>query len=276
MIGDPSFKTDERNLLDEETLNKNIEGIKSQLSKFINTDNGEALMLNNHDWISYDFYHLYKNHNCTLQMGGSDQWGNITTGTELVRRMGGGKAFAISTPLITKADGSKFGKSQSGNIWMNPELTSPYKFYQFWLNRSDDEAEEYIKKFTFLDKETVFALIAEHKEEPHLRLLQKRLAEEVTTMVHSKEDLDNAIEASGILFGKATFDVLNNLTGKELSEIFEGVPSFEIEKSKIEEGIDIVDFLSGETGILSSNGEARRSLKENAISINKAKVALDT
>lgn len=323
MVGDPTGKSDERNLLDEETLNKNIEGIKKQISKFIDFEEKDgALLLNNFDWVGkmsflefirdvgkhltvnymmakdsvkkrletgisftefsyqliqgFDFYHLYKNHNCTLQMGGSDQWGNITTGSELVRRMDGGKAYAMTTPLITKADGGKFGKSEGGNVWMNPELTSPYKFYQFWLQRADDEAEEFIKKFTFLDKETVFKLIADHKEAPHQRLLQNTLADEVTIMVHSKEDLEMAKEASKILFGKATFEALNKFNAKELSEIFEGVPSFEIAKADIENGLDIVEFLADKTGIQKSNGEARRSLKENAISINKSKVKMDT
>ncbi len=322
MVGDPSGKSDERNLLDEATLNHNIEGIKKQISKFLDFDEKDgAILLNNYDWVGkmsflefirdvgkhltvnymmakdsvkkrietgisftefsyqliqgFDFFHLYKNHNCTLQMGGSDQWGNITTGTELVRRMAGGKAFAFTTPLIVKADGGKFGKSEGGNVWMNAALTSPYKFYQFWLNRSDKEAEEYIKKFTFLDKETVFKLIAEHQEAPHQRLLQNTLADEVTTMVHSKEVLETAKEASKILFGKATFEALNKFNSNELQEIFEGVPSFEISKEDLTEGIDIVDFLASNTGILSSNGEARRSLKENSISINKAKVKAD-
>jgi tyrosyl-tRNA synthetase len=323
MVGDPSGKSDERNLLDEATLNHNIEGIKKQISKFLDFEEKDgALLLNNFDWVGkmsflefirdvgkhltvnymmakdsvkkrietgisftefsyqliqgFDFHHLYKHHNCTLQMGGSDQWGNITTGSELVRRMDGGKAYAITTPLITKADGGKFGKSEGGNVWMDKNLTSTYKFYQFWLQRSDDEAEEYIKKFTFLDKETVFKLIADHKEAPHQRLLQNTLADEVTTMVHSADDLEMAKEASKILFGKATFDALNKFNAKELAEIFEGVPSFEIAKADIESGLDIVEFLADKTQIQKSNGEARRSLKENAISINKAKVKMDT
>ncbi len=323
MIGDPSFKSDERNLLDEETLQKNIVGIKKQLARFLDFDKKDgALLLNNYDWVGkmsflefirdvgkhltvnymmakdsvkkrietgisftefsyqliqgFDFFHLFKNYNCTLQMGGSDQWGNITTGTELVRRMAGGKAYAMTTPLIVKADGGKFGKSEGDNFWLNSEMTSPYKFYQFWLRRSDAEAEEYIKKFTFLDKETVFKLIAEHQEAPHLHLLQKRLAEEVTLMVHSKEDLENAIAASKVLFDKiATFETLNKFSKKDFSEIFEGVPSFSMSKNDIADGLDIVDFLASNTGIMKSNGEARRSLKENAISINKAKVKLD-
>lgn len=323
MVGDPSGKSDERNLLDEATLNHNIEGIKKQISKFLDFNEKDgSLLLNNFDWVGkmsflefirdvgkhltvnymmakdsvkkrietgisftefsyqliqgFDFLHLYKNYNCTLQMGGSDQWGNITTGSELVRRMDGGKAYAMTTPLITKADGGKFGKSEGGNVWMDKNLTSPYKFYQFWLQRSDAEAEEYIKKFTFLDKETVFKLIAAHQEAPHQRLLQNTLADEVTIMVHSKEDLEMAKEASKILFGKATFEALNKFNATELSEIFEGVPSFEIAKADIENGLDIVEFLADKTGIQNSNGEARRSLKENAISINKTKVKMDT
>lgn len=322
MVGDPSGKTDERNLLDEETLNKNILGLKKQLSKFLDFDEkGGSLLLNNFDWVGkmsflefirdvgkhltvnymmakdsvkkrietgisftefsyqliqgYDFYHLYKNHNCTLQMGGSDQWGNITTGSELVRRMDGGKAYAFTTPLITKADGGKFGKSEDDNIWMDENLTSTFKFYQFWLQRKDTEAEEYIKKFTFLDKETVFKLIDEHKEAPHLRILQKKLAEELTVMVHSKEALEKAISSTNVLFDKkATFDSLNEFNTREFEEIFEGHSTFEVSKKDIEEGIDIVDFLASKTGILKSNGEARRSLKENSISLNKAKISL--
>jgi len=208
-------------------------------------------------------------------MGGSDQWGNITTGSELVRRMDGGKAYAFTTPLITKADGGKFGKSEDDNIWMDENLTSTFKFYQFWLQRKDTEAEEYIKKFTFLDKETVFKLIDEHKEAPHLRILQKKLAEELTVMVHSKEALEKAISSTNVLFDKkATFDSLNEFNTREFEEIFEGHSTFEVSKKDIEEGIDIVDFLASKTGILKSNGEARRSLKENSISLNKAKISL--
>jgi len=322
MVGDPSGKTDERNLLDEKTLNKNIDGIKKQISKFLDFEEKDgAILLNNFDWVGkmsflefirdvgkhltvnymmakdsvkkrietgisftefsyqliqgYDFYHLYKNHNCTLQMGGSDQWGNITTGSELVRRMDGGKAYAMTTPLITKADGGKFGKSEGGNIWMDANLTSTFKFYQFWLQRTDVEAEEYIKKFTFLAEETINKLIAKHQEAPHLRVLQNKLADEVTVMVHSKEALEQAKDATRVLFDKkATYETLNKYNETEFAEIFEIFPIFELDKKDIEEGLDIVEFLSGKTGILNSNGEARRSLKENSISINKAKVSM--
>jgi tyrosyl-tRNA synthetase len=222
----------------------------------------------------YDFYHLYKNYNCRLQMGGSDQWGNITTGTELVRRMGGeeSKAYAMTCPLITKADGSKFGKSEGGNIWLDADKTSVYKFYQFWLNTSDVDAEKYIKIFTFLDKETIESLIAEHQEAPHLRVLQKRLAAEVTTFVHSKEALDKAIEASNILFGNSTADDLKHLDSETFLEVFDGVPQAEISISELENGLDIVTVLNEKSGFMKSNGEARRALSENSISVNREKV----
>ncbi|MBP6414767.1 MAG: tyrosine--tRNA ligase, partial [Bacteroidia bacterium] len=223
----------------------------------------------------YDFYHLHKHYNCLLQMGGSDQWGNITTGTELVRRMNVGedtKAFAMTCPLITKADGSKFGKSEGGNVWLTADKTSVYKFYQFWLNTTDVDAEKYIKIFTFLDKETIDKLIATHHEAPHLRVLQKKLAEEVTTFVHSKEDLDKAIQASAILFGNATSDDLKQLDEATFLEVFDGVPQAEISRNDIENGIDMVSVLNEKTGFLKSNGEARRALSANSISINKEKV----
>lgn len=220
----------------------------------------------------YDFLHLYKNYNCTLQMGGSDQWGNITTGTELVRRKAGGKAYAITCPLITKADGTKFGKTEGGNIWLDKSRTSPYKFYQYWLNASDADAENYIKIFTFLTKEEIDALIKEHKETPHLRLLQKRIAEEVTVLVHSKEDLANAQRASQILFGKSTSEDLLQLDNATFLDVFDGVPQAQMEKSALVEGVDIVAALAGEGRLLKSNGEARRALKENSISVNKTKV----
>jgi tyrosyl-tRNA synthetase len=224
----------------------------------------------------YDFYHLNKEYNCLLQMGGSDQWGNITTGTELVRRMNvdndeRSKAYAMTCPLITKADGSKFGKSEGGNVWLTADKTSPYKFYQFWLNTSDVDAEKYIKIFTFLDKETIDAIIAEHNEAPHLRVLQKRLAEELMLLVHSKEDLDSAIFASGAFFSKDMSD-LKTLNENQLAEIFEGSPQAEVAVSDLIEGIAIVDLLNEKTGFLASNGEARRALKENSISVNKEKV----
>ena len=326
MIGDPSGKSSERNLLDEETLNKNIEGMKNQLAGFLDfssTSPNAAELVNNFDWMKnlsfldfardigkhitvnymmskdsvrnrlnpdakegmsfteftyqliqgYDFLHLYAKNNCKLQMGGSDQWGNITTGTELIRRKVQGKAFAITCPLITKADGSKFGKSEGGNIWLDAERTSPYKFYQYWLNASDTDAEKYIKIFTFLDKETVEELINEHNEAPHLRLLQKKVATEVTQMVHSKDALDNAIKASNILFGQSTADDLKSLDEKTFLDVFEGVPQAEILKADLEKGIDIIEALNEKSGFLTSNGEARRAIKENSISVNKEKIS---
>ena len=328
MIGDPSGKSSERNLLNEETLNKNIEGMKNQLSRFLDfssNSSSAAVLVNNFDWMKelsfldfardigkhitvnymmskdsvknrlnpdakegmsfteftyqliqgYDFLHLYSENNCKLQMGGSDQWGNITTGTELIRRKVQGKAYAITCPLITKADGTKFGKTEGGNIWLDADRTSPYKFYQYWLNASDADAEKYIKIFTFLDKNTVEELIKEHKEAPHLRLLQKRVATEVTQMVHSKDALDNAIKASNILFGKSTADDLKSLDEQTFLDVFDGVPQAEVSKSDLEKGIDIIDALNTRSGFLKSNGEARRALKENSISINKEKITED-
>ena len=328
MIGDPSGKSSERNLLDEDTLSKNIEGMKNQLARFLdfssNSPNAAALV-NNFDWMKnlsfldfardigkhitvnymmskdsvknrlnpeakegmsfteftyqliqgYDFLHLYSENSCKLQMGGSDQWGNITTGTELIRRKVQGKAFAITCPLITKADGTKFGKSEGGNIWLDAERTSPYKFYQYWLNASDADAEKYIKIFTFLDKNTVEKLTLEHKEAPHLRLLQKRVATEVTQMVHSKDALENAIKASNILFGQSTADDLKSLDEKTFLDVFDGVPKAEILLNELENGIDIINALNEKSGFLKSNGEARRALKENSISINKEKISED-
>lgn len=330
MIGDPSGKSNERNLLDEATLNHNVEGIKGVLSRFLDfnaKDENAPILVNNYDWMKdftfidfardigkritvnymmskdsvkkrlsgeegsegmsfteftyqliqgYDFYHLNKEYNCLLQMGGSDQWGNITTGTELVRRMNVGneersKAYALTTPLITKADGSKFGKSEGGNVWLDADKTSPYKFYQFWLNTTDVDAEKYIKIFTFLDQETIAQLIAEHKEAPHVRVLQKRLAEELMLLVHSKEDLDSAIFASAAFFSKDMTD-LNTLSEKALLEVFEGIPMVEITKADFEEGLDIVQALATKTNFLASNGEARRELKQNSVSLNKVKV----
>lgn len=326
MIGDPSGKSDERNLLDEATLNHNVAGIKRVLSHFLDfnaTDANAPILVNNYDWMKtftfidfarevgkritvnymmakdsvkkrlagdgegmsfteftyqliqgYDFYHLHKEYHCLLQMGGSDQWGNITTGTELVRRMNpeGAKAFAMTCPLITKADGSKFGKSEGGNIWLDADKTSVYKFYQFWLNTTDVDAEKYIKIFTFLDKETIDGLIAAHHEAPHLRVLQRKLAEEVTVLVHSKNDLEKAIQASAILFGNATSDDLKQLDAATFLEVFEGVPQAEIAKADLENGLDIVSVLNEKTGFLKSNGEARRALAENSIAVNKEKV----
>jgi len=330
MIGDPSGKSDERNLLDEATLNKNVEGIKGVLSRFLDfnsTDANAPIMVNNYDWMKdfsfidfardvgkritvnymmskdsvkkrfsgdgegmsfteftyqliqgYDFYHLYKNYNCLLQMGGSDQWGNITTGTELVRRLNvntedeGAKAFALTTPLITKADGSKFGKSEGGNVWLTADKTSPYKFYQFWFNSSDEDAEKYIKIFTFLDKETIEELIEKHRQEPHLRLLQKKLAEEITVFVHSKEEYEKAVKASNILFGNSTSEDLKQLDSQTFLDVFDGITQAEISKSDLENGIGIIDALSAKSGFLPSNSEARRALKENSISVNREKV----
>lgn len=329
MIGDPSGKSDERNLLDEEALAKNVAGIKSVLSRFLDFNSTEAnapLMVNNYDWMKefsfidfarevgkritvnymmakdsvkkrfsgegegmsfteftyqliqgYDFYHLYKNNNCILQMGGSDQWGNITTGTELVRRMGGenAKAYALTTPLITKADGSKFGKSEGGNVWLDADKTSVYKFYQFWVNTTDVDAEKYIKIFTFLDKDTIEALIEEHKTAPHLRVLQKKLAEEITVFVHNREELEKAIQASNILFGNSTAEDLKKLDEATFLEVFDGVPQAEIAKADLENGLDIITVLNEKTGFFKSNGEARRALTANSISVNREKIKED-
>ena len=327
MVGDPSGKSAERNLLDEASLQKNIEGVKAQLSRFLdfNASENPAELVNNFDWMKdislidfvrdtgkhitvnymmakdsvkkrlsseskigmsfteftyqlfqgYDFYHLYKEMDCKLQMGGSDQWGNITTGTELIRRKAQGKAYAITVPLVTKSDGSKFGKTEGGNVWLDAKRTSPYKFYQYWLNASDEDAEKYIKIFTFLDKEAIETLIVEHRETPHLRLLQKKIGEEVTIMTHGQEAFDNAIKASQILFGKSTSDELKSLDEQTFLDIFEGVPQASISKEDIDNGLDMVGALAAKTGFLTSNGEARRALKENAISVNKEKVKED-
>jgi tyrosyl-tRNA synthetase len=326
MIGDPSGKSAERNLLDEEALAKNVAGVKSQLARFLDFDtqvDNAAILVNNYDWMKeisliefvrdigkhltvnymmakdsvkkrlsaeakegmsfteftyqlfqgYDFLHLYQNYDCKIQMGGSDQWGNITTGTELIRRKVQGKAYALTVPLITKADGTKFGKTEGGNIWLDAEKTSPYKFYQYWLNTSDEDAEKYIKIFTFLDKETVEKLIEEHKEAPHLRILQKKIGEEVTVMTHGQAAYDNALKASQILFGRSTSDDLKSLDEQTFLDVFDGVPLAEITKSDIENGIDIIDAFNEKSGFLKSNGEVRRALKENSISVNKSKVS---
>ena len=330
MIGDPSGKSKERNLLDEETLRHNQEAIKKQLSKFLDFDvsqSNAAELVNNYYWMKdisflqfirdvgkhitvnymmakdsvkkrltaedtegmsfteftyqlvqgYDFLHLHRSHECSLQMGGSDQWGNITTGTELIRRMDQSKGFALTCPLITKADGSKFGKTEQGNVWLDRNRTSPYQFYQYWLNVSDLDAETFIKIFTMLNKETVEALIAEHQEAPHLRVLQQRLAKEITVLVHSEADYEAAIAASNIFFGKSSKEDLLALSEEVLSEAFADVPTAEISKSHLEEGLSVVDALSiqNDEGIplfLSSKGEARRELKQNAISVNKEKI----
>jgi len=328
MIGDPSGKSTERNLLDEATLRHNQEALKNQISRFLDFESDAenvAEMVNNYDWMKdfsfldfirdvgkhitvnymmakdsvkkrlsadakegmsfteftyqlvqgYDFLHLYQNHNCSIQMGGSDQWGNIVTGTELIRRIGGGKGYALTCPLITKADGTKFGKTESGNVWLDAERTSPYKFYQYWLNTSDEDAEKYIKIFTFLSKDEIEKLVSEHQEVPHLRFLQKCLAEEITLMVHSKEDFDNAVRASNILFGKSTSEDLKKLDEKTFLDVFDGVPQTEISKSDLEGGLDMIGALAAKTGFLGSNGEARRELKQNSISVNKEKVKED-
>jgi len=329
MIGDPSGKSSERNLLDEKTLRHNQEAIKQQLSHFLDFESdatNAAVLVNNYDWMKefsflefirdvgkhitvnymmakdsvrnrisgestndgmsfteftyqlvqgYDFLHLYRGHNCTIQMGGSDQWGNITTGTELIRRIRNGKGFAITCPLITKSDGSKFGKSEGGNVWLDANRTSPYKFYQYWLNSSDDDAEKYIKIFTFLAESDIDTLISEHAEARHLRVLQKRLAKEITTMVHSKEEFENAEKASNILFSKSFKEDIKTLDEKTFLDVFEGVPQAEIAISDFDEGLDMIGALSAKTNFLSSNGEARRALKENSISVNKEKVKED-
>lgn len=325
MIGDPSGKSQERNLLTEDTIQKNMAGIKAQLSHFIDfnsTASNAAIMLNNYDWMKqfsfldfirdigkhitvnymmakdsvkrrlngefadgmsfteftyqlvqgYDFLHLRKNHNCMLQMGGSDQWGNITTGTELIRRKEGLEAYGLTWPLMTKSDGKKFGKTESGNIWLDPERTSPYKFYQFWLNTTDEDAARYVKIFTLLPPAEIDALIAEHAEAPHLRKLQKTLAKEITCLIHGEEAYNSALEASQILFGNATSESLRKIDERTFLSVFEGVPQFEISAPDLKAGISIVDFLADKTSIMSSKGEARRALKSNAISINKEKV----
>ena len=329
MVGDPSGKSAERNLLDETTLAKNIAGVKGQLERFLDfnesTSENPAELVNNYDWMKnislidfvrdtgkhitvnymmakdsvkkrisgentegmsfteftyqlfqgYDFYHLYKEKNCKLQMGGSDQWGNITTGTELIRRKAQGKAYAITVPLVTKADGTKFGKTEGGNVWLDSARTSPYKFYQYWLNSSDEDSEKYIKIFTFLSKEEIDALILEHKEAPHLRLLQKKIGEEVTTMTHGKEAYDNAIKASNILFGKSTSEDIKSLDEQTFLDVFEGVPQATVSKEDIDNGLDMIGALAAKTNFLKSNSDARRALKENAVSVNKEKVKED-
>ena len=325
MIGDPSMKSAERNLLDEETLHRNQEGIKKQLAKFLDFDSNSpnaAELVNNYDWMKeftfldfirdigkhltvnymmakdsvkkrlsseskeglsftefsyqllqgYDFLHLYREKNCRLQMGGSDQWGNITTGSELIRRTVGGEAFALVCPLITKADGGKFGKTESGNVWLDSRYTSPYQFYQFWLNVSDDDAAKYIKIFTALSKEEIDALVAEQEKAPHQRSLQKRLAVEVTTMVHSPQELEAAIEASGILFGNATADALRRIDEQTLLQIFEGVPQFTISKEKLSQGIKAVDLFTEDAQVFPSKGEMRKLVQSGGVMINKEKL----
>ncbi len=321
MVGDPSGKSAERNLLDEATLQHNIESQKKQLARFLNFGEGEnaAELVNNYDWMKsfsfldflreagkhitisymmakdsvqtrlergisftefsyqllqgYDFYYLWKTKQVMLQMGGSDQWGNITTGNELIRRKGGGEAFAICTPLIKKADGTKFGKTESGNIWLDPKKTSPYKFYQFWLNASDADAENYIKIFTLLDKETIESIITEHRAQPHLRLLQKTLAKDITIRVHSEADYTHAVAASEILFGKSTAEDLHALSNETLLDVFEGVPQFHIPAAAFQDGIPVAELLVERSQVLASRGEFKRAMQENSLSINKEKLS---
>tara|TARA_B100001250_G_scaffold71782_1_gene58129 strand:- start:33178 stop:34446 length:1269 start_codon:yes stop_codon:yes gene_type:complete len=321
MVGDPSGKSKERNLLDEKTLNNNLSAVQKQLEKFLdfNCDLNAAEIVNNYDWFEeisfldfireigkhmsvnymmakdsvksrletgmsftefsyqlvqgYDFYWLWKNKNCKVQLGGSDQWGNIVSGTELIRKKDGGKAFAVTTPLIEKSDGGKFGKTESGNVWLDKTKTSPYKFYQFWLNSSDEDAENYIKIFTLKNQTEIQSLITEHNKAPHLRLLQKKIAEEVTTRVHGEEDLEMAIKASNILFGNSTSADLKGLDENTFLAVFEGVPKFKIKTSELNSGI--LDVLAEKTQIFKSKGEARRMITANGVSINKEKVNED-
>lgn len=324
MVGDPSGKSDERNLLDEETLNKNVAGVKGVLSRFLDFNDSEtgAVLVNNYDWMKnfsfiefirdvgkhltvnymsakdsvktriqtgisftefsyqllqgYDFVHLYRELGCKIQMGGSDQWGNITTGTELIRRIESGEGFAFTCPLMTKADGTKFGKTESGAVWLTTDRTSAYAFYQFWLNATDEDAPKYIRTFTFLTKEEIEAIEAEHAFDPGARVLQKRLAEEVTLMVHGQEALDSALKTTGILFNKqATIEDFNQLSEREILDGFEGVPQAIISRADFDAELGIIDALSAKSGFLGSNGEARRELKQNAIALNKVKVKED-
>lgn len=325
MIGDPSGKSEERNLLDEDSLRKNQDGIKKQLSKFLDFQSdkpNKAIMVNNYDWMkeysflgfirdigkhitvnymmskdsvkkrigseskegmsftefSYqlvqgtDFLHLYNNYGCRLQMGGSDQWGNIVTGTELIRRKAGGEAFALTCPLITKSDGSKFGKTESGNVWLDPEKTSPYQFYQFWLNVSDEDAVKYIKIFTTLGQEEIQAIINEHNKAPHERFLQKRLAEEVTVMVHSRNDYEGAVEASQILFGKGTTETLKKMNEATFLSVFEGVPVFDVNMDVIKNKASIAELCAEKSQVFASKGELRRLVQGGGLSLNKIKI----
>ena len=326
MIGDPSMKSAERNLLDEATLRHNQESIGKQLAKFLDFDSeapNAAKLVNNYDWMKeysflnfirdigkhltvnymmakdsvkkrlssesnvgmsftefsyqllqgYDYLFLYQNEGCRLQMGGSDQWGNITTGTELIRRKAGGEAFALTCPLITKADGGKFGKTESGNVWLDPRYTSPYKFYQFWLNVSDGDAEKYIKIFTDLTKEEIDVLVKEQEAAPHLRPLQKRLAKEVTIMVHSEADYNAAVEASSILFGNSTSEALKNLDEATLLDVFNGVPQFEVSREAFQAGVKAIDLLTEQAAVFASKGEMRKLVQSGGVSINKEKLA---
>jgi len=321
MVGDPSGKSKERNLLEEKTLKKNLNAVQKQLEQFLDFDCGasSAEVINNYDWFKdlnfldftrdvgkhisinymmakdsvksrletgmsftefsyqlvqgYDFYWLWKNKNCKVQLGGSDQWGNIVTGTELIRRKGEGQAFAITTPLIEKADGGKFGKTESGNVWLDKTKTSPYKFYQFWLNSSDEDSKNYIKIFTLKTQQEIEKLITGHDETPHLRILQKAIADEITTRVHSSEDLEMAIKASSILFGQSTAEDLKSLDENTFLSVFEGVPQFEMKKEDLSSGI--LDVLAEKTAVFESKGEARRMMQSNAVSINKEKITED-
>lgn len=325
MIGDPSFKSAERNLLDKETLDHNVDCLKKQLSRFLNFSQGsnnKAELVNNYDWMStfsfldfirdvgkyitvnymmakdsvkrrleegnglsfteftyqliqgYDFYHLWKNHNVSIQLGGSDQWGNIVTGTELIRKMEGGSAYALTVPLITKADGSKFGKTESGSVWLDPEKTSPYAFYQFWLNVSDQDASKYIRIFTVLDQQTIEGLEKEHAEAPHLRILQKEIAKQVTIMVHGEQEYQMAIKASEILFGKSSTEDLASLNERTFLQVFEGVPQAEISKEDFDLTANVVELLSEKSNgvIFASKGEARKMIQGGGVSINRGKI----
>lgn len=325
MVGDPSFKSEERKMLSEEELKKNQEGVKKQLEQFLDFDPSKpnaAELVNNYDWFrdisfldfirdvgkhitvnymmskdsvrkriegesgisfteftyqliqGYDFYWLYKNRNCKLQMGGSDQWGNIVTGTELIRRKAQGEAYAFTCPLVTKADGGKFGKTEQGNVWLDPKKTSPYQFYQFWLNASDDDAKKWIRIFTLLPKDEIDGLLTEHDNAPHIRILQKRLAEELTVFVHGREHYDFAVKASDILFGNATTEALQSLSEEQLLQVMEGVPAVEVPRASIDSGYDLVGFLA-DTQIFPSKGEARKMWQGGGISINKNKVGND-
>ncbi len=319
MVGDPSFKSAERQLLDAETLEKNLAGQKAQLMKFLDFDgpNG-AKIVNNYDWFKdfgfldfirdigkhitvnymlakdsvksrqesgisftefsyqliqgYDFFHLWKNEGIRLQMGGSDQWGNITTGTELIRRMGAGEAFALTTPLIKKADGTKFGKTEGGNVWLDPNRTSPYQFYQFWLNAADEDGGNYIRIFTTKSREEIESLEAEHAQAPHLRILQKALAADITARVHSEEELQKALQASQILFGQSTAEDLKGLDARTLLDVFEGVPQMEVQKEDIQAGLPILEVLCADTALFASRGEAKKLLAAGGVSLNKSKV----
>jgi tyrosyl-tRNA synthetase len=326
MVGDPSGKSQERNLLSEDILAHNLAGIRKQLEQFLDFDCGanSAEIVNNYDWFKnftfldfirdagkhitvnymmakdsvkkrlesevgmsftefsyqlvqgYDFYYLWKHRNCVLQMGGSDQWGNIVTGTEFIRRKDGGEAFAITSPLIKKADGTKFGKTEGGNIWLSEEKTSPYQFYQFWLNSSDADAENYIKIFTFFEQAVINELIAEHQQAPHLRTLQKALASDITERVHGKTHLQTALKTTDFLFGNGTLDFLNQLTEVEVMQIFEGIPQFAISKTELNNGIDVLNLFTGKTKIFTSKGESKKMIDGGGVSVNRKKIASST